>query len=157
MILVDDHLLLDLLVTRERPTLESARQAEGLATTGLWYYRLCHAVTSPTIVGQLSGPLASLPPDRRQAAVRSIVDLPDDITLLSLRELAPAMAKLSRRHRLNAISLEALAATIHLGRGACWTRQCEPSVAQSPGHREPPARDRVNPDTHHLASRAQRP
>lgn len=137
MILVDDHLLLDLLVTRQRPTLESARHAEGLATTGLWYYRLCHAVTSPTIVGQLSGPLASLPPARRQAAVRSIVDLPDDITLVSLRELAPAMARLSRRHRLNAISLEALAATIHLdavvhvGRGNLSPQLRKALVAES--------------------------
>jgi len=41
--------------------------------------------------------------------------LPDDIRLLSLRELVPSMSQLSTEHRLNVLSLEALGAALHLG------------------------------------------
>ena len=41
--------------------------------------------------------------------------LPDDIGLLSLRELVPLMSQLSTQHRLNVLSLEAIAAALHLG------------------------------------------
>jgi len=44
----------------------------------------------------------------------AVARLPDDVGLLSLRELVPLMAELSNAHRLNALSLEALAAAVYL-------------------------------------------
>ncbi len=46
-------------------------------------------------------------------AVQSIVRLPDDVGLLSLREIVPVMAELSSQQRLN-LWLEALSAAVHL-------------------------------------------
>ena len=110
MLLVDDHLLLDVLLVGRFPTLRRALGAGQLATTGLWYYRLCQAVTSERVRGRLSGPLTSLPSAQQQSAGRTVVALPPEITLLSLRQVAPTMAALVQGHRLNAIGLEALAA-----------------------------------------------
>lgn len=42
------------------------------------------------------------------------MQLPDSIGLLNLRELAPEMGQLRRRHSLNLLGMEALAAAEHL-------------------------------------------
>jgi hypothetical protein len=86
-----------------------------LATTGYWYVRLCQAVLSTTDrSGVLSGPFAKLPDDLRERTVAAVLELPEDIELISLRELAPEIGRLRRRHSLNILALEALAAAIHL-------------------------------------------
>jgi hypothetical protein len=93
--------------------LRGALSFDGLVyTTGLWYLRLCQAVLGATRppTGQLSKPIASLPADMRDAAIRSVLELPDEIHMLDLRTLAPTMAAHRERHRLNLLSTEALAA-----------------------------------------------
>ena len=106
---VDDRMLVDFITDPTDIPL-------GTWTTGLWYLRLCQAVLSTTRPpsGQLSAPIAALPDDRREAALRSLVELPHAIGLVSLRELGPRMSQLRERHRLNLLSLEALAAAEHL-------------------------------------------
>ena len=42
-------------------------------------------------------------------------ELPDEIGLISLRELAPVIAQLRSRHQLNILSIEAVAAAVYLG------------------------------------------
>lgn len=59
--------------------------------------------------------MAGLPLPARQQAVAAIARLPDDVGLVSLREIVPVMAELSSVHRLNLLSLEALGAAVHLG------------------------------------------
>ena len=86
-----------------------------LATTGYWYVRLCQAVLGTTDrAGVLAGPFADLPANLRDRAVSAVLELPDDITLVSLRELAPDIARLRRRHALNILATEVLAAAIRL-------------------------------------------
>jgi nitroreductase len=46
--------------------------------------------------------------------VRAVLELPADIGLLSLRELAPTIAQLRDRHQLNILGVEALAAATQL-------------------------------------------
>jgi hypothetical protein len=89
---------------------EIARPDDRVFTTGLWYVRLCQAVTRGA-GGILSRPLLSLPPPRREAALRAVLELPDDIEMLSWREVAPTMAsQLENAGRgLNLLSREALA------------------------------------------------
>lgn len=101
--LVDDRALSELL--------RGERQVEGeVYTTGLWYVRLCQAVLAANPVdGQLSGPIAALPEPARQAAIRALISLPEDIGLLSLRDLAPTIAELRSQYRLNLLAIEALA------------------------------------------------
>lgn len=113
-ILVDDHLLVRALAGMPPDRVGRARRDGVLWTTGLWYYRASRALQSPTITGALSGELAGLSPLARQQAVGAIGRLPDDIGLLSLREIVPVMGELSSAHRLNLLSLEALGAAVHL-------------------------------------------
>ena len=104
-LLVDDQTLSGLL--RE----EMGWPADRLFTTGHWYLRLCQAVVRGS-GGVLSRPLLSLPPARRQVALRAVLELPDNIELLGWREVAPMMAsQLDGPGRgLNLLSREALAA-----------------------------------------------
>jgi hypothetical protein len=80
-------------------------------TTGCWYLRLCQAVVRGA-GGALSGPLLSLPPERRARTLEVVLDLPERVSLLSWREVAPVMARqLDGPGRgLNLLSREALAA-----------------------------------------------
>jgi hypothetical protein len=116
---IDDHLLRDVLVGR-RPSDLDGVASEGIATTGLWLFRLCSAWAKPTIVGRLSAPVAGLS-DELQARFRSqLVALPPEVEVLTMRELAWSMAELRTRHRddgrnLSAAMVEALAAAHRLG------------------------------------------
>ncbi len=108
-VLVDDHLLLAVLLGRE-PTALRLSDAR-IATTGLWYHRLCRAVIDSTVVGSMSRRLSGLAPAAASAAIASLVRLPADIEMVSLRTLGWPMAELlSGGLRLNLLSLEAIAA-----------------------------------------------
>src|SRR5438105_10694718 len=115
---VDDHLLLRILLDDEPPDL---RPTGGhLFTTGLWYHRLWRSVTDHTVSGVLSQSLGGADPTVAALATESLTSLPDSVGLLSLRQLAWPMARLlSEGVRLNLMSLEALAATEHLGAELC--------------------------------------
>jgi hypothetical protein len=80
-------------------------------TTGYWYVRLCQAVLGATDrTGALSGPFESLPADTRDRARRALLELPQSVGLVSLRELGPHIGQLRQRHELNILGMEALAA-----------------------------------------------
>lgn len=91
---------------------------DRLGTTGCWYVRLCHAVLgADERTGTLSRPFALLPDDTRQRALGAVLALPETIELASLRDLAPVIGRLRRRHSLNILGMEALAASVHLDAG----------------------------------------
>src|SRR5438046_1332471 len=60
-------------------------------TPGHWYLRPCQAVIRGG-GGQLSAPVLSLAADQRQRALGAILELPDDIAILSWKVVAPVMA-----------------------------------------------------------------
>ena len=108
--LIDDGLLGSLLRGMAPP-----RPDESVYTTGYWYVRLCQAALSrASHPGMLSTPFADLPHPTRERALRALLELPDWIGLESLRSLAPLIGHLRRRHQLNALGMEALAAAVHL-------------------------------------------
>lgn len=108
--LVDDRVLFGLLLERT-----AERQHQAVYTTGCWYLRLCQAALSPTVSGVLSGAFTELPPCLRSRVMESLLELPAEIGLVSLRMLAPRIGQLRERHRtLNLLSIEALAAALHL-------------------------------------------
>jgi hypothetical protein len=43
-----------------------------------------------------------------------VLELPDEIGIVSLRELGPSIARLRQDHQLNILTIEALAAAVHL-------------------------------------------
>ncbi len=124
MLVIDDHLLRDVLAG-DRDL--GALGAGGLATTGLWLFRLSTSFADPTVSGKLSAPVAGLP-EALQARFRAdLVALPAGITVLSLRDLAWPMAVLQVHHRaagrpLSAAMVEALAAAHHLHAGIAVSR-----------------------------------
>jgi hypothetical protein len=110
--LIDDQLLGAVLRGETPPFLVG----EELYTTGHWYYRLCQAVINASErTGTLSKPFADLPPLLRQAAIHAVLELPSNVGVLSLRELAPTMGQLRGHHDLNILAMEALAAAKLLG------------------------------------------
>jgi len=50
-VLLDDHLLLRVLLGNEPASLRP--RGAALATTGLWYHRLCRALTNEFVVGEI--------------------------------------------------------------------------------------------------------
>lgn len=111
-VLIDDHLLREVLLEQEPPWIRRARRGGRMSTTGSWYYRLCSALHEPDIAGALSGPIAELPAALLSAVIERVVRLPDEIRLLSMRELAWPASALGRRHGLNFLAAEALGAAM---------------------------------------------
>ena len=108
--LVDDRVLSTLLQGGAPPD-----PGQPVYTTGCWYVRLCQAALSSTVSGTLSSSFAELPPKLVPRALHSLLELPEEIGLVSLRSLAPLIGRLRIRHRqLNLLSIEALAAALHL-------------------------------------------
>jgi hypothetical protein len=117
-VLVDDHILLRVLLDDEPSELRP--NGALLATTGLWYHRLCRALSDQTVVGSMSRRLGGVDASVAGRAVAALIDLPGTIALLSLRTLGWPMAEIVHAGgRLNLLSLEALAAARHLGAEIC--------------------------------------
>jgi hypothetical protein len=110
-VVVDDHLLRDWMVGPDRDLRRAVRR-EPQATTNLWYARLCKSAARAA-GGALTG---ELPPAERQALVAALVKLPDDLTVLPMRDLTWRMGVLvSERTGLSTLASEAVAAAEALG------------------------------------------
>jgi len=112
-LLVDDQVLS--LLLRGEPPAALVNAGDAIFTTGYWYVRLCQAVLGAADrPGALSSPFIALPPESRDHALAAVLELPEEIGLLSLRELAPVIARLRARYQLNILGMEALAAAVQL-------------------------------------------
>ncbi|CAN5555178.1 hypothetical protein BH24ACT5_BH24ACT5_01680 [soil metagenome] len=117
-ILLDDHLLLRVLLDDEPPSLRPVGVA--VATTGLWYHRLCRALSDDAVVGSMSKRLGAVDGAVAAEVLGSVAELPDAIELVSLRTLGWPMAELVQAGaRLNLLALEALAAARQLASNIC--------------------------------------
>jgi hypothetical protein len=137
-VLLDDHLLRDWMAGPDAG-LRRAVGREQLATTNLWYARLCKSAARST-AGALLG---ELPPDERQAVVAALVMLPERITVVPMRNLAWRMGTLVAEHSgLSTLGSEAVAAAEALG-----ARVLASSRDDSPGIRQCCARLRIRYST----------
>lgn len=101
--LLIEHLLLGLDLSGE------------IYTTSYWYYRACRAAVAGA-GGHLSGPFEELDESHQAAAIRSLLDLPEQVRLPDPRTTVPKMAELFARHpKLNLLNLEVVAAVAILG------------------------------------------
>jgi hypothetical protein len=107
--IIDDQLL-GAVLRGEAPPHDSS----DVFTTGYFYVRLCQAVLASAANGVLSAPFASLPAGTREQARRAVMQLPEGIGLVSLRDLAPLIGQLRAQHDLNILGMEVLAAAVHL-------------------------------------------
>jgi hypothetical protein len=109
-VVLDDHLLRDWLTRKDDPLVEAV-DGESVATTNLWYARLCKSAARAT-GGAL---LAGWSTDERRALIAGLIDLPDDIVIRPMRHLAWQMGQLVADHNgLSTLGAEAVAAAIDL-------------------------------------------
>ena len=109
-VVLDDHLLRDWLARRDN-ALAAAVNDERVATTNLWYVRLCKSAAR----AQGRALLAGWGPNERRALIAGLVALPDDIVVLPMRQLAWTMAELAAdQSGLSTLGAEAVAAALEL-------------------------------------------
>ena len=111
-VIIDDHLLREVLLEQEPSWLRRLRRGGRILTTGCWYYRLCSAWHDDSITGSLSGPIAALPAELQAGVIEKVMRLPDSIGLISMHDLAWSASRMGRVHGLNLLASEALAAAV---------------------------------------------
>ena len=120
--IIDDRLLIEELLVGISP-----RRVE-FYTTSYWYYRACRAAVLGA-GGHLSGPFAHVEEVEQAAAILSLLELRDDISLPDARSTVPEMARLAGRHpHLNLMNLEAVAVGRLLGAGMWLSRESAKGV-----------------------------
>lgn len=90
----------------------AALAGEDVATSNLWYARLCKSAARATGGALLSG----WEPSRRRALIAGLVALPEEITVVPMRALAWRMGELVADHQgLSTLGAEAVAAALVIG------------------------------------------
>ncbi len=112
-VVVDDHLLRDWMARRDEDLLR-AIDGEPIATTNLWYARLCKSAASAGGGALLGG----WGVEEKRALIAGLVALPEAVIVVPMRHLAWAMGELVADHDgLSTLGAEAVAATIELDAG----------------------------------------
>jgi hypothetical protein len=111
-IVVDDHLLLDLLLGSPSPWLRSASEQSVVYTTGSWYYRVALAAHRGSGSGAISQRIATLETELQRRVLDLLGHLPDWVGLLDPRLLVPVMAELDTKARPNLLAADALAVAL---------------------------------------------
>jgi hypothetical protein len=105
-VVIDDHLLGDVVGGMVPTALATLVRQNVIATTNLYYYRLCRAA----LVARGGALTGSWSPERREQAARALVALSPEIEVLPIRALAFRIAELARDHQLSTLGAEAVAA-----------------------------------------------
>jgi hypothetical protein len=124
-VVLDDHLLRDVLTDRIGNDLAVLVSTHQLATTNLYLFRLCRSVVSAR-----GGSLTPAWTDAQRAALsRTLLALPASIMVAPISPLAFRMAELADAHRLSTLGAEAVAAAQHLGAAiAVWRGDDGPGI-----------------------------
>lgn len=109
-VILDDHLLRDLLADDLPPKLARVLDRHQPATTNLYLYRLSKSVVSAR-GGALTRGLTS---GLRRALGSNLLALPGSIQIVPLRTIAYRMAEIAESHRVSTLGAECVAAAEHL-------------------------------------------
>jgi hypothetical protein len=124
-VVIDDHLLRDVLAGEQGRRLARLVDTNELATTNLYYVRLCKSIIAAR-GGKLTGGWAA---DRRRELGRRLLDLPASILILPMRLIGYRMAELAEGQRVSTLGAEAVAAAEHLGASLCvWEGDDGPGI-----------------------------
>lgn len=128
---LDDHLLRDWLARRD-DALVDAVAGEPIATTNLWYTRLCKSAARATGGALLGGWDVA----ERRALVAGLVALPSEVAIVPMRDLAWTMGELIADHRgLSTLGAEAVAAATRVeGRILASARDDGPGIRACCAH-----------------------
>ena len=108
-VVIDDHLLIDVLAETATGWLRDQVEQSVIYTTSSWYSRVANAALRGSGDGTLSRRLAQLPESVRR---ERIDNLPEWIGLLGPRLVVPVMASIITRRRPNLLAAEALAVAV---------------------------------------------
>ena len=124
-VVLDDHLLRDLLSGDVGLELTSVLAHYEPATTNLYLVRLCRSVVTAT-----GGALTGSWPDRaRRELGHRLVALPDNVEVVPMRTLAFRVAELADAYRLSTLGAEAAASAEYLDAPLCvWTGDDGPRI-----------------------------
>jgi hypothetical protein len=124
-IVLDDHLLRDVLAGEQGRHFGRLVASNELATTNLYYARLCKSV-----VGARGGALTGgWSPERRRELGRRLLDLPDSILIAPMRLIGYRIAELAASERVSTLGAEAVAAAEHLDASLCvWEGDDGPGI-----------------------------
>ena len=124
-VVLDDHLLRDVLAGEQGRLLGRLIASNELATTNLYYVRLCKSVVGAR-GGALTGGWAG---ERRQELGRRLMDLPDSMLIPPMRVIGYRVAELAQGTRVSTLGAEAVAAAEHLGASLCvWEGDDGPGI-----------------------------
>jgi len=124
-VVLDDHLLRNVLAGEQGRHLSRLVASNELATTNLYYVRLCKSVVRAR-GGALTGGWSS---ERRQELGRRLLDLPDSIVIPPMRIIGYRMAELADDTRVSTLGAEAVAAAEHLDASLCvWEGDDGPGI-----------------------------
>ena len=124
-VILDDHLLRDLLADDAPAGLIELLGAYEPATTNLYLYRLSKSVAS-SHGGALTGGWST---EHRRSLGAKLLTLPDNIEIVPLRTIAFRMAEISATRRLSTLGAESTAAAEHLDAPLCvWSGDDGPGI-----------------------------
>jgi len=125
LVVIDDHLLRDVLANQQGRRLTRLVTANELATTNLYYVRLCKSVVAAR-GGTRTGSWA---PERRRELGRRLLEIPESIQILPMRLIGYRTAELAESQRLSTLGAEAVAAAERLGASLCvWDGDDGPGI-----------------------------
>jgi hypothetical protein len=127
-VVLDDHLLRDVLADERGRRLARLVEQNELATTNLYYVRLCKSVVAAR-GGALTGGWSG---ERRRELGRRLLDLPESILILPMRLIGYRVAELAGSQRVSTLGAEAVAAAEHLGASLCvWDGDDGPGIREA--------------------------
>lgn len=109
-VILDDHLLRDLLADDIPEDLAAVLDERQPATTNLYLYRLSKSVVSSR-GGALTGGWSA---EQRRALGSRLLTLPANVEIVPMRTIAYRMAEIAAAHRVSTLGAECAAASEHL-------------------------------------------
>ncbi|HEX9969968.1 MAG TPA: hypothetical protein VGB03_07500 [Acidimicrobiales bacterium] len=117
LVVVDDHILRDVLVDRMPRTVQQLAGEAPLATTNMYYVRLCKSAAAAKSVGRLLG---DWPQELRAALMGTLVSLPEAVQVIPMRDLAWEMAEVTAEYGgVSLLGAEAIVAARRFGATLC--------------------------------------
>jgi hypothetical protein len=127
-VVLDDHLLRDVLADEQGRRLSRLVNTNDLATTNLYYMRLCKSVVASR-GGRLTGNWSA---ERRRELGRRLLELPESILILPMRLIGYRVAELAKSQRVSTLGAEAVAAAEHIGGSLCvWDGDDGPGIREA--------------------------
>ena len=124
-VILDDHLLRDLLADEAGPALSQTLADNSPATTNLYLVRVCRSVVRSS-GGALTGAWSR---DTQRALGDRLVMLDEDVQIVPMRSIAFRMAELAATFGLSSLGSEAVAAAEFLAAPLCvWSGDHGPRI-----------------------------